>query len=169
MSEPANPRVDEHQGDPRLQMFLAQNRIQAEIVAPGKPMPTVPLAAAAIGVREDQIIKSVLFRGKFGDVVLAIACGTTRIDRHRLADVVCIPGLKLADPETVRAATGFPAGGVAPIGHATPIPVVIDTRVMELEQVYGGAGTAETLLRIAPALIARLTRARIAEITVSSS
>ena len=158
-----HPEAIEH-GHPRLRAFLAENGEQAEIVAPGVPMPTVPLAAAAIRVRDEQIIKSVLFEDRAGAVVLAIACGTARIDRRRLADVAGIPGLKLAGAETVLAATGFPAGGVSPIGHANRFPVVIDRRVMEQNVVFGGAGTEDTLLRIAPSDIARLTNAVIADI-----
>jgi prolyl-tRNA editing enzyme YbaK/EbsC (Cys-tRNA(Pro) deacylase) len=155
-----------HPGEARLRAYLAATDVMAEIVAPRVPMPTVPLAAAAIGVREEQIIKSVLFRTKPGEVALAIASGTARIDRGLLSQITGLPGLKLADPETVRERTGYPAGGVAPIGHATHFPVVIDRRVMALDEVYGGAGSDETLLRIAPVEIERLTGAVVADIIV---
>jgi Cys-tRNA(Pro) deacylase len=138
--------------------------ISAKILKPGVPMPTVPLAAAAIAVREDQIIKSVLFHDSNGSVVLAIASGTARIDRKRLANAIGNGKLRLADAATVFAATGYPAGGVSPIGHATAFPVVIDTRVMTLAVVYGGAGSEATLLKISPADIQRLTNAIVAEI-----
>lgn len=153
-----------HPGEALLRSYLAAADVIAEIVEPRVPMPTVPLAAAAIGVREEQIIKSVLFRTKPGEVVLAIASGTARINRNLLMQITGLPGLKLADAPTVLARTGYPAGGVAPIGHATEFPVVIDLRVMELEVVYGGAGSDETLLRISPVDIERLTGAIVADI-----
>lgn len=154
----------QHGGEARLRAYLAATDTIAEILAPAVPMPTVPLAAAAIGVREDQIIKSVLFQTRSGEVALAIASGTARIDRQLLSQVTGLPSLKLADAATVLAATGYPAGGVAPIGHATSFPVVIDQRVMELDVVYGGAGSEETLLRISPVDIERLTGAIVADI-----
>ncbi|NEQ18816.1 MAG: hypothetical protein F6K28_01855 [Microcoleus sp. SIO2G3] len=61
--------------------------------------------------------------------------------------------------------TGFPAGWVSPVGHATSIPVVIDRRAAELQTVYGGGGTEDVLLRIRPRDIIRLTNATIADIT----
>jgi prolyl-tRNA editing enzyme YbaK/EbsC (Cys-tRNA(Pro) deacylase) len=151
-------------GEQRLLAYLAEHGIAAEIVRPGVPMPTVPLAAAAIGVTEAQIIKSVLFHDPSGEVVLAIASGTGRIDRKLLASAAAVGKLRLADAATVLDATGFPAGGVSPIGHARPITVVIDTRVMALDEVYGGAGSEETLLRISPREIALLTNAIVAGI-----
>jgi len=156
-------------GEAQLRAFLAATEIWAEVLTPGVPMPTVPLAAAAIGVREEQIIKSVLFKDRSGSVALAIASGTARIDRHRLSQITGLPSLTLADPDSVLAATGYPAGGVAPVGHASRFPVVIDRRVMELDAVYGGAGSEETLLRIAPTDIARLTGAIVDDITIAVS
>jgi prolyl-tRNA editing enzyme YbaK/EbsC (Cys-tRNA(Pro) deacylase) len=157
-------RTERLSGEVRLRSYLAATDVVAEIIEPHVPMPTVPLAAAAIGVREEQIIKSVLFRTKPGEVVLAIASGTARINRDLLAQITGLPGLKLADAQTVLARTGYPAGGVAPIGHATEFPVVIDLRVLELNVVYGGAGSEETLLRISPIDIERLTGAIVADI-----
>lgn len=140
------------------------HRIEAELVAPGVPMPTVPLAAAAIGVREEQILKSLLFAGQDGRLVLAIACGTARLDRARLARAAGLERPRLATTSTVLAATGYPAGGVPPIGHVTPLPVVMDWRAAALDIAYGGGGAEELLLRIRPAEILRLTGGSVADL-----
>src|SRR5215216_2942034 len=124
-----------------LLAYIADNGIDAEILVPGVPMPTVPLAAAAIGVSEVAILKSLVFTAPDGQLVLAIAAGPARIDRQRLAEAVALPKLKLADPSVVQEATGFPAGGVAPIGHRTPLTVVLDQGAAALGIAYGGAGT----------------------------
>jgi prolyl-tRNA editing enzyme YbaK/EbsC (Cys-tRNA(Pro) deacylase) len=153
------------QASDRLTRYLVENGIEAVIVAPGVPMPTVPLAATAIGVEVDQIVKSVLFVNRGGDAVLAIASGVARIDRALLGAVTGLEGLRLAGPDAVLAITGYPAGGVAPVGHLTPVPVVIDQRVMDLPLVYGGAGSESSLLAISPADIFRLTNATVASVT----
>ena len=148
----------------KLIAYLSAQGIDAELVAPGVPMPTVPLAAAAIGVAEDQILKSLLFRDQAGKLVLAIACGPGRVNRDRLAAVAQLDRPRLADAATVMAATGYPAGGVPPVGHLTPIPVVLDRRVAKLEVAYGGAGAEDVLLRLRPADIVQLTGATVADI-----
>ena len=160
------------QSDPvpaHLVAYIDEHGIDAEILVPGVPMPTVPLAAAAIGVSESAILKSLVFAAPDGQLVLAIAAGPARIDRHRLAEVVALPKLKLADPSVVQEATGFPAGGVAPIGHRTPHTVILDEGAASLDVAYGGAGTEHSLLRIAPAEIVRLTGATVARITAPNS
>ena len=141
----------------RLVMWLRQQGVDAELLRPGVPMPTVQLAASAIGVPEELIIKSLLFISESGEPVLAIASGSSKVDRHLLADAARLSRLRLADPATVLALTGFPAGGVAPVGHRTPVPVVMDCSVAAKAFVYGGGGAEDALIRIAPRDIARLT------------
>lgn len=152
---------------PRLIAYIAANNLDATVLVPGLPMPTVPLAAAAIGVPQTQILKSLVFTTVDGVLVLAIAAGPSRIDRVRLASAAGLSKLRLADPAVVLTATGYPAGGVAPIAHATPIPVVIDAAAASLVIAYGGAGTEDALLRIAPTDIVRVTSAVVANITTA--
>jgi Cys-tRNA(Pro) deacylase len=152
----------------RLRLYIQHTGLDAELIDPGAPMPTVPLAAAAIGVAEDQILKTLLFTDTSANLVLAIACGPARVDRALLAAVAGLDRLRLADPATVLAATGFPAGGVSPIAHLTPVPVVIDRRVLALDVAYGGGGAEHLLLRIRPTDLQRLTNATVADLTQSS-
>ena len=148
----------------RLLDFLRAHEVDAEIVAPGVPMPTVPLAAAAIGARPEQILKSLVFQDRAGVCVLAIASGTGRVDAARLAAVAGLDRPRLADPATVLRVTGYPAGGVAPVGHPAQLRVILDRRAAELDMAYGGGGAEELLLRIRPRDIVRLTRAEVASI-----
>lgn len=143
--------------------------VEAELFEPGVPMPTVPLAAAAIGVAESAIIKSVLFDDRAGRVVLAIANGTSRISRPLLAAAFGVPKLWLAAPDVVLVQTGFPAGGVAPVCHRNALAVVVDSGVMQEAWVHGGAGTEDALLKIQPRDIVRLTHASIASIVEPAS
>jgi Cys-tRNA(Pro) deacylase len=153
----------------RLEEYLLVNGVSCEFLNPGTPMPTVPLAAAAIGVEERLILKSILFEGRNGEVALAIASGTSRIDRKALAAISGLVAPRLAKPDIVMERTGFPAGGISPVGHATEFPVFIDEAVMELDEAFGGGGHEDVLLRLRPRDIARLTNARIVPLTVASS
>ncbi len=144
--------------------YLRRHECVAEIVSPGVPMPTVPLAAAAIGVEPEQILKSLVFVYGSGTAVLAVASGTGKINRAKLAAAAHTGHLKLADAGTVRAVTGFPVDGVAPVGHAIQIQVIVDHAVLALSDAYGGGGADDVLLRISPADIVRLTDGVVADI-----
>ena len=67
--------------------------------------------------------------------------------------------VKLADADTVQKVTGFVVGAVPPIGHLTPLTVVIDEQVLGHDLVYGGGGGIDKLLEIDPKEILNYTNA----------
>lgn len=106
-------------------------------------------AAAAIGVDVGQIVKSLIFAVD-GEVVLAYVSGANQLDEHKLA--VAAGGMRCTrvDADTVRAATGFPIGGVPPFGHATHLRVFIDPDLLQYDEVWAAAGTWHDVFGIEP-------------------
>jgi Cys-tRNA(Pro) deacylase len=149
---------------PHLRKYLKQQWVDATFVAPGVPMPTVPLAAQAIGVAEDDILKTLLFVGGTGEFVIAIANGTRRVDRDRLAHFAGVRKLRPANPADVMSVTGYPAGGVAPLGLPGSIPVIVDAATAALTIAYGGGGNEHLLLRVQVSDVIRCNSAVVAEI-----
>lgn len=143
---------------------LAALGLEAPIVAPGVPMPSVEAAAAAMDVPPERIFKSVLFQTGDGRCVLAIAAGRARIDARRLATLAGTGRLRLAPPEVVLAVTGYPAGGTPPVGHRERLVTFVDNRVATEAWGYAGGGREELLVRIAPADIVRVTGATVADL-----
>ncbi len=144
--------------------FIKDHGLESRFVAPGVPMSTVPLAARAIGVPEDQILKTLLFIGDSGEFVVAIANGTHRIDRDRLAHAAELRKPRPANPADVIAVTGYPAGGVAPLGLPATVPVIIDAAAAELSFAYGGGGQESLLLRVQISDVIRCNNALVADI-----
>jgi prolyl-tRNA editing enzyme YbaK/EbsC (Cys-tRNA(Pro) deacylase) len=138
-------------GPADLARFIAEQRVAAELVPMPVETPTVPAAAAALGVAPAQIIKSLLFLIR-EEPVLVIASGETLVDRGTLARRFGVgkKQIKLADAETVLRILGYPVGGV---------PVLLDAAVQRWEAIYGGGSDDHTLLRVALAELARVTGA----------
>ena len=147
-----------------LLTFLQRHAVDFELLAPGVPMPTVLAAAAAIGVRPELILKTLLFAGEDSSYVVAIANGTRRISPHLLSAASGIARPRPARPDVVFDVTGYPAGGVAPVGLPEGLQVVVDQNVAALPVAYGGGGQDHLLLRLPPAEIIRLNGARTAQI-----
>jgi len=148
----------------QLLQFLSEHNLDFEFVAPGVPMPTVLAAAAALDVSAELILKTLLFVGD-DRYVVAIANGTHRIDRNRLAEVCAIRKPRPANPGDVIAVTGYPAGGVAPLGLPASIPVVVDAATAALSVAYGGGGQEHLLLRVNVSDVIRCNDAMVAGIT----
>ena len=106
-------------------------------------------AAAAIGCDVGQIVKSLIFAVD-GEVVLAYVSGANQLDERKLA--AAAGGAKCArvDADAVRAATGFPIGGVPPFGHATHLRIFIDPDLLAFDEVWAAAGTWNDVFGIEP-------------------
>jgi len=106
---------------------------------------TVAQAAAALGVEEGQIAKSIVFVMD-GEPVVVVASGRHRIDYDKVCEAIdCAEG-RMASADEVRAATGFAIGGVPPIGHG--LPVIFDTALLEYELIYAAGGDGNTLFAV---------------------
>ncbi len=115
-------------------------------------------AAAAIGVEVGQIVKSLVFLVD-GAPVMALVAGDNRLSERKLA-AACGGGVVgRADADAVRAATGFPIGGVPPFGH--DLPVLFDEALLGHERVWAAAGDPHSLFCVDPQELARCVRARI--------
>jgi prolyl-tRNA editing enzyme YbaK/EbsC (Cys-tRNA(Pro) deacylase) len=146
-----------------LDHALSAGQVDAELIRPGVPTPTVAAAAAALGVRNDQILKSLVFTNG-SDFVLAIACGLSRVSAVKLEAAAGYASLKLAKPPVVLERTGYPVGAMPPVAHATSLTVIMDARVADLDIAIAGGGHIDALLRISPAEIMRCTGATVADI-----
>ena len=101
---------------------------------------TAAEAAAALDCPVGAIVKSLVFTAD-GEPLLVLTSGAHTVDTHRLAGALDVTTVARADPDTVRAATGFPIGGVAPVGHPAPLQTVIDTGLGRYDVVWAAAGT----------------------------
>ncbi len=111
-------------------------------------------AAAAVGCDVSQIVKSLIF-GVDGEVVLAYVSGANQLDERKLAAAAGGTRCERVDADTVRAATGFPIGGVPPFGHTGQLRVFIDPDLLMHDVVWAAAGTWHDVFPIAPDDLAR--------------
>ena len=64
-----------------------------------------------------------------------------------------------ATPDEVRAATGFPIGGVSPVGWPTPQRAFIDESLAEYDEIWSAAGTPNAVFPTTYDELVRLTGA----------
>ena len=111
-------------------------------------------AAAAIGVEVGQIVKSLVFLVD-GQPTMALVAGDNRLDEAKLATAADGTKVERPDGDAVRAATGFPIGGVPPVGH--DLPIYVDEDLLRYDEVWAAAGTWTDVFPVAPADLVRVT------------
>ncbi len=123
-------------------------------------------AAKAIGCDVGQIVKSLVFLLD-GAPVVALVSGANRLDEQRLAALLGGGAVGRADADTVRAATGYPIGGVPPFGYATSLPTAVDEDLLGYDEVWAAAGTPRDVFPVAPADLVRVTAGTVATLRVA--
>ena len=112
----------------------------AQVIALQETARTAQDAADSVGCALGAIVKSLVFR--VGEApVMALVAGDRQCDTKALPEILGLQGkCQRADAELVREATGFAIGGVAPVGHARPIPIAIDESLGRFATIYAAAG-----------------------------
>jgi prolyl-tRNA editing enzyme YbaK/EbsC (Cys-tRNA(Pro) deacylase) len=124
-------------------------------------------AAEALGVPVGAIVKSLVFAAD-GQPVLVLASGDHQVDTTKVAMVLGVGTVKRADAELVREATGFPIGGVAPVGHPVPLTTVIDQHLGDFEVVWAAAGTPHAVFPTSFDELVRISGGTPAEVAAKS-
>ena len=143
-----------------LQQFINTHAIEAVILPMAEHTPTVPDAARALGVATNQIIKSLVFLIK-DEPVLVINSGEARVDRRKIAAYLNVGRgrVKFAQVDRAHEITGFIVGSMPPFGHKTKLKTLMDTSIQSLEEVYGGGGDINAMMRLTPSELMRVTGA----------
>lgn len=121
---------------------------------------TSELAAQALGVTPGQIAKSLVFMAD-GQPLLVVTCGDKKVNTRLLAKSVNARKIKFADAAQVAEYTGFPPGGVSPLGLIKNIPICLDQSLYAYDVVYAAAGTANSALPVLPERLREITGASV--------
>lgn len=110
-----------------------------EIIVLPEKAPTAATAAAQVGCEVGAIANSLIFDAD-GAPLLVLTSGAHRVDVELIARTAGVQRVRRATPEFVRAATGQPIGGVAPVGHPAPVRTLVDNWLSKHEVVWAAGG-----------------------------
>jgi prolyl-tRNA editing enzyme YbaK/EbsC (Cys-tRNA(Pro) deacylase) len=115
---------------------------------------TAEEAAEAAGCDVSQIVKSLVFENtSTKKLELMLVSGSHNADMDYISERY---GLSFArcDVRRVREETGFAIGGVAPIGHLSPIRIYMDRTLLDHERVWAAAGRPDSVFSVDPKALA---------------
>lgn len=147
----------------RVAAVLRERGAHARIEEFTDGTPTARDAALAVGCELDEIVKSLVLICD-GRPVLALLPGDRRADALKIAAAAGTGYARVAKADEVIAATGFEPGAVAPFPAPRVATVLLERTLLRHETVWVGGGSERHLVALAPAELARLTRALPADI-----
>jgi prolyl-tRNA editing enzyme YbaK/EbsC (Cys-tRNA(Pro) deacylase) len=104
-----------------------------------RPVPTAATAAAQLGCDVGAIANSLVFDAG-GAPLLILTSGAHRVDTPKVAAMLGVGSVSRADPQFVLTHTGQRIGGVAPVGHPSPVTTFVDVWLDKHEVVWAAAG-----------------------------
>ena len=148
----------------RVADVLKRGGVDARVEEFPEGTPTAGAAAKAVGASRAQIVKSLVFVCD-GRPTLALVPGDRRADENKVAAAAGARYARVARPDEVLASTGFEPGGVAPFPAPGIAQVLMAGELLAHDLVWVGAGSERHMAGLSPVDLARLTKARTADLS----
>src|SRR3954452_11175710 len=142
----------EHPSVRRVRDALEASGVESVVVILDDHARTAAAAAEQLGVTVAQIANSLIFalpaEGEAeAEALLVLTSGAHRVDTAKVADLIGVARLDRADAAFVKARTGFAIGGVAPVGHSSPVQTVVDVSLAPHAEIWAAAGHPRAVFR----------------------
>lgn len=148
-----------------LTAFLIRNKVYFDFLEK-KPTQHALQASQVSGVPLSEIIKTIVFVDQEAKPMIAVVQGDRNVSRHKLEHCSNSKSVRLASDDAAKAATGYPPGGIPPVGHKKKLPVFLDEGVMGHEYVWCGGGARSKLVRLKTEDIVKLSAATVCDISI---
>lgn len=126
---------------------------------------TAAQAAAALDCEVGAIASSLLFLVD-DEPVLVMTSGRHRVDTGLLAEQIGAAEVRMADAKRVREVTGQAIGGVAPVGHPSRVPTLVDEALREHDVLWVAGGTPHTVAPLSFDELVRITDGRVVQVAL---
>lgn len=150
-----------HSGVRRVREALEERGFEVRVVELERTARSAAEAADALGVRVQQIVKSLVFRGReTGRPVLVLAGGANRVDEGKISDLFSEP-VEMANAAYIREKTGFSIGGVPPVGYTEQPTTFVDQDLLSEKEVWAAAGHTHAVFGLRPAALVEIAGGRV--------
>ncbi|MFW6150047.1 MAG: aminoacyl-tRNA deacylase [Chloroflexota bacterium] len=138
-----------------LTAFLRQNAVEFEFLEKHSTHHASE-ASDSTGIALDRIVKTIVFIDHELNPLLAIVRADRSVSRHKLQHWCGSKSVRIATTGEAERATGYPTGGIPPVGHKRRLPAYLDEELFGVDYVWCGGGTRTRLVKLPVADILRL-------------
>lgn len=148
----------------RLRRYLEENHVRFVTIS-HSPAFTAQEIAASAHIPGKELAKTVMVKID-GDMAMAVLPATDKVSQQRLEEITGASEVELASEEEF--AELFPScevGAMPPFGNLWELPVFVDQRLREDEQIAFNAGSHTELVKLPYADFERLVQPTVAQLS----
>lgn len=139
----------------KAKAHLKKYNLDDQIIITEKSSETVALAAEALGVKEDEIAKTLSYDLK-DEIIVIVLAGKRRVNNRKFKDKFKKKA-RMVSFDKVEEATGFEPGGVCPFGLNSDVKVYLDESLKDHEFIYPACGTGNSAIKLTPKQLEEVT------------
>jgi len=150
----------------KLREFLEQEKVPYSVHSHPEAYTALEIAALE-HVKGRMLAKVVIVKNDGGELVMVVVPADRRVDFRKVAAVLGIEELRLAQESEFR--KSFPAcdvGSMPPFGNLFGLPVLVDELLVENDEIVFNAGTHTLTAKLKFADFRRLVQPRIASLSL---
>jgi Cys-tRNA(Pro)/Cys-tRNA(Cys) deacylase len=125
-------------------------------------------ASDALGVEPERVFKT-LIADVDGKLTVGVVPVAGQLDLKALAAAAGGKRAAMADVAAAERATGYVAGGIAPLGQRRRLPVVLDASALDFATIFCSGGRRGLEIELAPASLVQAASAVVAAISRPAS
>lgn len=114
------------------------------------------VAAAALGVPESCVIKTLVMENQDGEAFIVLMHGDREVSTKQLARHLSYKSVETCEAKNALKHTGYLTGGTSPFGTRKALKVYIEASIMEEKIIYINGGLRGFLVSFSPAELKKL-------------
>jgi Cys-tRNA(Pro) deacylase len=112
-------------------------------------------SAAALGVPEHQVVKTLVMQDERGRPLVVLMHGDRKVSTRALARQIGARRIEPCRPQDAERHSGYQVGGCSPFGLRKPLPIYMERSILALERIYINGGRRGFLVGVDPREIVR--------------
>jgi Cys-tRNA(Pro) deacylase len=117
-------------------------------------------SARQLGVDEHHVVKTLVMEDENAKPLIVLMHGDRTVSTKNLARQIGAKRVEPCKPEVANRHSGFLVGGTSPFGTRKPMPVYVESSILELEQIWINGGRRGFLVSIGPGVLTELLGAK---------
>jgi Cys-tRNA(Pro) deacylase len=113
-------------------------------------------SAAALGVDEHQVVKTLIFEDDRRQPLCILMHGDREVSAKNLARQIGAKSTAPCAPEVADKHSGYQVGGTSPFGLRRAMPIYLERTIADLPRLYINGGARGFLVELAPAELIRV-------------